>query len=308
MNFPGLAVALLLAQAQTPTPAIEVRPSSTNVSIGERFQVVVELRGPTGVTYDFPNEISDGSVDLIQNRSSSTAESAVYDAQVFAIGESGRIPEIEIQYRAQDGTQGTVRSRAIPLNIVSTIDPAEQNPAPADFAPPQPIQASREFWIASGLAGLLLAALLFFLIRRLRFPKKPSDPSVTPAVTPEEEAVRSLDKLGSAQAARDPKAFYIQIIQILKQYLERRLEAPILEMTSTETLGFVKAHSWTAPHAVALRDLVTSADLAKFGGATDASHAEKQIQLVRDVVSRVDRLRRAEIALSSSPDAARKTA
>ena len=117
-----------------------------------------------------------------------------------------------------------------------------------------------------------------------------------------------LDRLAAARGGADPKAFYIQLIQILKQYLERRLEAPVLEMTSTEALAFVKVHSWTSPHAVALRDLVTSADLAKFGGSSDATNAERQIQLVRELVGRIDRLRRAELSRQVPVPEGRKTA
>ncbi len=304
----GFLVYLTLAQAGAPLPTIEVRPSTANVSIGEKFEVTVELKGPRGATYDFPKEISDGSVELIQSQPPTADGVAVYNAQAFAMGKDGRIPEIEIQYTSADGSRGSVKSAPVPLNVVSTLDPNEQNPAPADFAPPVPVLVSRAFWIVAGLATILVLAGLVLLARRLRFPRKLEDPKVTPATTPEEEAMAGLDRLVASRAALDPKTFYIQIVQILKQYLERRLEAPVLEMTSTETLGFVKNHAWTAPHAVALRDLVASADLVKFGGSSDASNADRQIQFVRDMVGRIDRLRRADLELRSREPDRRKTA
>lgn len=308
-SFLGISLYLALAQAGVQGPVIEVRPSTANVSIGERFQVVVEARGPNGTAWEFPKQINDGSVELIQsNPSTALANSVTYDAQVFAIGAEGRIPEIEVPYQAADGARGSVKSAPVPLNVVSTLDPNDQNPAPADFAPPLPVLVSRAFWVASTLAGLLLIAALIALVRRVRFPRKPVDPKVTPAISPEEEALTGLDKLATARAGLEPKVFYIQLVQILKQYLERRLEAPILEMTSTETLAFVKTHSWTSPHAVALRDLVTSADLVKFGGSSDASNAERQIQLVRELVGRIDRLRRAEMEMQARQPDRRKTA
>ena len=305
----GAAVLLVLAQAGLPVPTIEVRPSTANVAIGERFRVTVEVRGTADLVYEFPGEVNSGSVELIQsNRSSALANQVTYDAQVFAIGAEGRIPEIEVRYRSKDGSEGSIKSAPVPLNVVSALDPNEQNPTPADFAPPVPVLVSRAFWIASSVAGLLLIALLVLLVRRIRFPKKPKDLQVTPAITPEEDALTALDRLASARAALEPKAFYIQLSQILKQYLERRLEAPVLEMTSTEALAFVKVHSWTSPHAVALRDLVTSADLAKFGGSSDATNAERQIQLVRELVGRIDRLRRAELSRQVPVPEGRKTA
>ena len=308
-SFLGISFLLVLAQTGALTPMLEVRLSTSNVSIGERFQVTIEVLGPSGTTYEFPKEISNGSVELVQSRPSTTlAGSAAYDAQVFAVGDGGRIPEIEIPYKSADGVLGVVKSSAVRINVISTLDPNEANPAPADFAPPMPVLVSRAFWIASSLGGLLLVAAFVVLARRLRFPRKPAHLSIIPAVSPEEEALRGLDKLAASLAAVEPKAFYIQLTQILKQYLERRLQAPVLEMTSTETLAFVKAHAWAAPHSVALRDLVTSADLVKFGGSSDAANADRQIQLVRDLVSRIDRLRRAELEMQSRETGRRQTA
>jgi hypothetical protein len=305
----GASLLLVLAQAIAVTPTVEVRPSTVNVGVGERFQVTVEVTGPAGVTYEFPGQVNSGSVELVQaNRSSSLANQVTYDAQIFAIGTEGRIPEIEIRYRSKDGSEDSIRSAPVAMNVVSSLDPNEQNPAPADFAPPVAVTVSRAFWIASSVAGLLLIALIVLLVRRIRFPKKPKDVQVTPAITPEEDALQGLDRLAAARTALDPRAFYIQLTQILKQYLERRLEAPVLEMTSTETLAFVKVHSWTSPHAVALRDLVTSADLVKFGGSSDASNAERQIQLVRELIGRIDRLRRADLDRQAQTQDRRKTA
>jgi hypothetical protein len=304
-----LALFVAAMQGEPYLPSIEVRPSSTNVSIGERFQVTVEARGPSGMTFEFPKTVSDGSIELAQSRSASSANSvAVYDAQVFAIGDSAKVPEIEVAFKTGEGAQGAVKSRPVPLNVVSVLDPNEQNPTPADFAPPQPVLVSRAFWVAGAIAGAIIVALFILLARRLRFPKKPSDPIVVPALTPEEAALQGLESLASRVATIEPKAFFIQLIQILKAFLEVRLEAPVLEMTSTETLGLVKAHAWTAPHAPALRELISSADLVKFGGSSHVANAEGHIQLVRDIVARIDRLRRAELDRAARDQERRKTA
>ena len=309
ISFLGTSLLLTLAQAAGPLPTLEVRPSAANVSLGERFQVTVEARGGNGTSYQFPQEVSTGSVELIRSsKSPGLAEVATYDVQVFALGADAQIPEIEVRYTQADGATGSIKSAPVSLNIVRTLDPSDANPAPADYAPPVPVLVSRAFWIASGLAGALMVAVLVALARRLRFPKKRRDASVTPAASPEEEALAGLEALAGSRPTIEPKTFYIRLVQILKLYLERRLQAPVLEMTSTEALGFVKAHAWTAPHAAGLRDLVTSADLVKFGGSSDASNADRQIQFVRDLVSRVDRLRRAELEKQARDQDQRKTA
>lgn len=305
----GFPLWLLLAQAGLPVPVVEVHPSTSNVSIGERFQVTVEVRGEPTTTYEFPGELSTAAVEMKLARPvSRMASAAQYDAQVFALGAEARIPEIEVHYRSADGAEGVVKSAPVPLNVISSLDPNEENPAPADFAPPLPVLVSRAFWITSGAAGLLLVALLVLLIRRLRLPRKPVEVSVTPARSPEEEAMTRLQSLAEGRALMEPKDFYIELIQVVKLYLERRLNAPVLEMTSTETMTFVKNHSWTAPHAAGLRDLVTSADLVKFGGSSDASNADRQIQLARELVGRIDRLRRVDLETREREPERRKSA
>jgi hypothetical protein len=46
----------------------------------------------------------------------------------------------------------------------------------------------------------------------------------------------------------------------------------------------------------------------KFGGSSDATNAERQIQLVRDLVGRVDRLRRTALELEARETERRKIA
>lgn len=305
MTF-GLSLLLSLAQAGPLVPTVAVKLGASNVSIGERFQVSVAAQGPSRAKYEFPKRVNNGSVELTQSRAATTATVAVYDAQVFAIGKEAEIPEIEVRFKLEDGADGSVKSAPVPLHVVSTLDPNDQNPAPADFAPPVPVLVSRAFWVASAFAGVSLIVGLVLLIRKLRFPKKLADPTIMVAISPEEHALAGLEALG--KGAPEPRAFYIRLIQILKQYLERRLEAPVLEMTSTETMALVKTNTWTAPHSVALRDLVVSADLVKFGGSSQVPDRDQQIQLVRDVVGRIDRLHRADMEMEARETARRQTA
>ena len=120
----GVSLFLALAQTGLPLPTLEVRPSTANVSIGEKFQVTLEARGASTTTYEFPKEINSGAVELIQPRPAGPMASvAVYDAQVFALGDEGRIPEIEVLYKLSDGTTGSLKSVPFPLNVVSSLDP-----------------------------------------------------------------------------------------------------------------------------------------------------------------------------------------
>ena len=127
-----IALLLLALLQAAPEVSVEARPGKTEVGVGERFPVEVVAKGPAGTTWTFPAEISDERVEL---RAPSPSPSATppapgtqaYEAAVFTL-EEPKLPEIEVKYRLPDGTEGAVRSAAVPLKIVSALpkDPKEQ--------------------------------------------------------------------------------------------------------------------------------------------------------------------------------------
>ena len=81
------------------------------------------------------------------------------------------------------------------------------------------------------------------------------------------------------------RPFYIELTAIAKRYLERRLEAPILEMTTAEMLAHLRA----SPHGIdlvsPLRDLAGAADQIKFARGTGLqAEAERHLAALRGLV------------------------
>jgi hypothetical protein len=65
---------------------------------------------------------------------------------------------------------------------------------------------------------------------------------------------------------------------VAKRYLERRLEAPVVEMTSSEMVAFLREHPHGRAIATSVRDLATAADHVKFARG-DAAREEAQRHL-----------------------------
>jgi hypothetical protein len=108
-----------------------------------------------------------------------------------------------------------------------------------------------------------------------------------PPAPPDVEALLALDRLAASglRERGDYRAFYIELTAIVKRYLERRLEAPVLEMTSTETAAFLRAHPHGGDLLGIVRDLAEAADRIKFArGAGLAAEAERHIAAVRALV------------------------
>jgi hypothetical protein len=301
----AIAVLLALAQVQAPAPArpapepmpvslvsVTATASQAEVTVGEAFTLELKAAGPAGTTYTFAGE---ASADTLELRTPAPPAGATpppaepgthrYEATVFALGEI-ELPPIPVRYTLADGTTGEAASAPLALKVVSLLpkDAAEQKLA--DIRSPQAVGIGARFWVAVGLACLLLGALAFWLIRRKRRVAQPSAPRV-PAVPPDVEALRALDALAAEglPGRGELRPFYIRLTAIAKRYLERRLGAPVLEMTSAETLAFLRAHPHAGELLSVVRDLAEAADRIKFAkGQGLGPEAERHLQSVRALV------------------------
>ena len=273
-------------------PVAEATASKARVSVGETFTVEVRASGPAGTTFTFPGE---AVADTFELRSAPTGATPLppgahrYEARVFALN-GAQVPPIPVTYRQPDGTTGIVHTAAIPLEIVSLLPREKAEQKLADVRAPVPIPIGRAFWL--GLAGmiLLLTALAWWIFSRRRA-ASPVLAAPVPSIAPDEEARRSLEALvASGRLARgEYRLFYIDLTGIAKRYLERRLAAPIVEMTTAEMLAHLRAHPHAADLAPTLRDLAGAADQIKFArgsGLTEA--AERHLSATRATIETVE--------------------
>lgn len=285
------ALLLLLLAAATPGPvSVSATPAKTEVTVGEPFAVELAASGPAGTTYAFPAATGDDQVELrLLPAPASPAPApgrASYQAAVFAL-ENPQLPPVTVRYRLADGSEGEARSAPVPLKVGTLLpkDPKEQSPA--DIRGPLSLEVGRAFWVGAALAVLALAGLLAWLVRRRRRAAPAATPA-RPATPPDVEALAELEALLSSDAlARgDYRAFYIALATVAKRYLERRLGAPVLEMTSAEMAAFLRDHAHAAPFQSAVRELSGAADQVKFARAeAQRAEAERHVAAVREIVA-----------------------
>jgi hypothetical protein len=283
-------------------PAAPVTVTATagkpEVTLGEVFTVEVKASGPAGASYTFPGEAADDTVDLRTQVDDARAAAALpgvhrYRASVFSLGQA-RIPPISVRYRLADGKAGEAASAPLDLRVVSLLSKDPQQQKLSDIRGPLPVGIGRAFWAALAIVVVCAAALVTWVLRARRRKASPTAAPVPP-LPPDVEARRALDALaGTGLLARgEYRAFYIQLTAVAKRYLERRLSAPVLEMTSAETLAFLRAHPHGGDLLTTVRDVAEAADRIKFArGEGLAAEAERHLASLRALVTTLeDRLR-----------------
>jgi hypothetical protein len=270
--------------------------SKTDVTVGEVFSVKLSVAGPAGTVWKIPAEVGDEQVELRTPSTPGPPSTSPpppgthrYEAVAFALGEA-EVPPIPVEYRLPDGTEGEVSSEPIPLRILSVLPKDSEEQKLIDVRAPLAVSIGRAFWLSVGLLLFVLAAAVFWFVRRRRQAAVPETPR-EPPVPPDSEALGALDRLAaSGLAARGEfKAFYVELTQIAKRYLERRLGAPVLEMTTAEMVAFIRDHAHSQLLLSPVKDLAGAADLVKFArGAALVQETERHLAAVRDWIGQLE--------------------
>lgn len=133
-------------------------------------------------------------------------------------------------------------------------------------------ETSRPWWQYAlwVLGALFLAGLIYYFYRRYMLQRKSKLDvvEIVPVVekTPWELFQLAMDDLLSRQVLwpEDVKAYYSDLIEILKSYLERTTASPVLEMTTDELLSWLAEKPALKSALPDMNELLNRADLIKF--------------------------------------------
>jgi hypothetical protein len=297
----SLAV-LLLATTAAANVTVTLTPTKTEVTVGERFSVEVTAQGPAGTEFVFPGAVEEEKIELHPVASAHPRPDAhTYEGSVYSLSDVA-IPALTVSYRLPDGTRGQAHTESVPLKVHSLLsrDPKEQHIE--DIRPPVTVSVGRAFWIALALSLLALFAIAYFGWRRFGRPR----PVVVPAAPPAPPDVLARAALGRlAQSGlierEEFRAFYIALTEIAKRYLEAQLEAPILEMTTAETVAFLRTDPRRTVLADVMRDVTGAADRIKFARGQGARElAGSHLAAVGQLIDAIEAERRLEATTAAA--------
>jgi hypothetical protein len=293
------------------TKATLIAEKSTG-EIGERIPVRVVLSTeeiPSKITLSLPKEQATIAV----------FEEVVYDGKEFRTalrplkdGENILGP-IDVTITHQDGTEEKLEGGPISLTIASPIVPEG---TPREYTPPAEIPFNWAWRNATvALIAVVVALILFLIIRWLSKRKRTEELPVAPPLLPAvEEARLALRNLAAMAIFRNDGAesHYTTLSMLMRRYLEREYHITALEMTDDEIVRFLRERLSAREGAATLPELFTRSSAAKFARAplteevaqADCASADKFLEAES---VRIERERIAAIAAAQAKAAAKAT-
>ena len=140
------------------------------------------------------------------------------------------------------------------------------------------------------LAGVLLCAVLFFLIKKwIQTGQSPeflkSLPNILP---PYEAAMKALDRLG-IESMNDPRLFYFNLTLILRKYMSGSFSINAPEMTSEEFLRHIKLLDMDKTIKDRISQFQNKSDPIKYAGIhPEKDTVQKDIEIVKDIIKQIE--------------------
>lgn len=295
-SFAYLLAAAALGVSADTAAAQQARAyvSSDSITVGDRFSLILivprdetqQIARPVFPTRQGESVVRFGDLIVLKSLSSGLqaqppgsdfafADSLVYEATTFAI-DTARVPPLRLHLIASGDTT-TVSTGRFQFPVVSLLNDERediQDVTEASGFPP-----ALWPWLV-----LLLCALAGYLGYRFRDRlKRPEDleleedePEIIERDPPLEEALGRLLALEASDISNEQaiKPFFVDLADIIRTYMTRRIRIPALETTTRELLRDLK--EWTtsvdsdADLAGHLQDILETVDLAKFAASRPA--------------------------------------
>lgn len=288
-----MKAALLLLPVLAAPVVFDVAPDRTEVFVGDRVTVTYSARIPAGskltldalVTPEPPEgarppggavlEFDPPKPPVIEREKEKDGGVLWRQTIAFQPFMAGTVvvpgPHFTFEEKQADGLFGRpvdVRPPAVTLQVASRLpkDAKPETLAPKDDRPVRLPGPSLLFWLGIAALALLFLTALWWRILRKRRARAAGGEAPAP-VPPGEELLVELDRLAreAERLGDDPRSFYAGLTHAVKRYLERRLDEPVLEWTSFETVRRLREKGIELSREIGFPELLSAADIVKFG-------------------------------------------
>ena len=269
-----LQVWVLPMQAQLISVSSEV--SSDSLMIGDQIGYILRVEASAQVEFAMPvlRDTLGRNLELLSSPVSDTTmldgRRVVQQQYIITGFEAGMqmVPAQEVVYTSGDFID-TARSMPLMLMVYEPVVDTSQQIKPIKPPLNTPVTFKELLpWLAVGLGGLMVATLVYLLLRRFLYRKGDPEKYVAKVLEPAHVvAFRELDKLKEEKIWEkgQVKQFYTSLCDVTRTYIERQYGIPAMESTTEEILhAFRKTNTEDLLLDEILKELLELADLVKF--------------------------------------------
>ena len=245
--------------------------NTASVQIGDKIIYTVTAKAKKNIQVEFPQILPENLAGF-SIKDFGSSQKGLFGKQTFKqwflldtyVSGEHTIPAKVIKYRAQGQTDWQELSvNEVKLEVKSVLDTAPSRTDIRDIRGPKSFTGRIWFYMLILLVVLLIiGAILGFIL--LKNKKEESKALPVAAHTIAYEALAALEKKDYIRKG-ETKAYYIELSDIARHYLENRFNIRAPEMTTEEFFIRVKeAGTLSLEHKGLLRDFLTNCDLVKF--------------------------------------------
>jgi hypothetical protein len=175
------------------------------------------------------------------------------------------IPPIPVEFMLPDSTRKILISEPVPIKVRSLLADAADTADIRDIKGPFDFKAGLSLWYYLIGGAVLLGLVGFYIWWRIRRKRSgPSEPIDTR--DPWEIAFEDLAVLKEKHypASGEFKQFYVELSEIIRAYLQRIYEIPVLDMTTCEFLSAIIEKDFSEELYNRLKGFLEFSDLVKF--------------------------------------------
>lgn len=246
------------------------------ITIGDRINYTIIINRDKNLRIEKPGEglnlgmfeIKDYKFHKPETEGNRIIERFDFNISVYDTGKF-TIPAFPIAYFLSDTSRSFHLTEAAPIDIyVKSVIRGDEARELKDVKPPLVVPFNYTFWVSIGVVLLLLAAIAYFGYR-LYFKRKEKGYLFTPPplVRPAHEvALEALEKLYQSDLLVKGafKAFFIELSQIVRVYIEGRYFISAMEETTFEIMRDIKSALDDENLRSDLKNILTLSDLVKF--------------------------------------------
>ncbi len=243
----------------------------TSIQIGDKFAYTITVKAKKNVEVEFPQILPENLSGFAIKDFGSSAKGLFakktfkqwYLLDTYVSGEH-IVPATVVKYRTKGQTDWQeLDVNEVKLEVKSLLDDASNRADIRDIKGPKSFASRIWLYALIVLAVLLIIGGVFsFILFKKKHEESKAPP--TPAHIIAYEALAELEKKDYIHQGQT-KAYYTELSDIVRHYLENRFNIRAPEMTTEEFLIKVKEDSNLSPeHKGLLRDFLTNCDLIKF--------------------------------------------